>query len=350
MAWPRWRHTLNESKRLALSAVDDYNSSAGHDADFVGTMIRAWLYLLHAKFDRDKIDYTYKNKDGSPKLKDGEPASWELSTCIEKHIQDDKDPVRQNVELFIALRNKVEHRYEHGLSQAVGGRAHALVINYQNELVSIFGPAHSLTDKLRFPVFLDSLGAPAVKQAVKDTQAVKAARKIVAKFDAGLDDAVKDDSRYDYRVTLVQSTGAKSQAQAFEFIMMSDLSAEAQDELIKLGKVGKVVTKIKKVPVAADGLMLPTAVVARVNAELPFDLNLTEHARLWKKLGVRPTGTWTESDGGQCITEFCVPMVATKQYLYTEAWVQKIIKTVGTPQKYADLFGHSPVMTKTQAA
>lgn len=142
---------------------------------------------------------------------------------------------------------------------------------------------------------------------------VKAARKIVAKFDAGLDEAVKDDSRYDYRVTLVQSTGPKSQAEAFDFIMMSDLSAGAQDELIKLGKVGKVVTKIKKVPVAADGLMLPKAVVARVNAEISFNLTVNEHAALWKKLGIRPSGTWTAPDGGQCITEFCIPMLACER-------------------------------------
>jgi hypothetical protein len=27
MAWPKWRHTLNESKRLAIKAVDEYNLS-----------------------------------------------------------------------------------------------------------------------------------------------------------------------------------------------------------------------------------------------------------------------------------------------------------------------------------
>lgn len=340
MAWPRWRHTLNESKRLAVSAVDGYNSSTGHYADFVGTMIRAWLYLLHAKFDRDKVDFTYKAKDGSPKLIDGEPASWELSTCIEKHISNDQHPVRQNVELFIALRNKVEHRYEHGLSEAVGGRAHALVINYQNELVSLFGVTHSLADTLRFPIFLDSLGAPSVKQAVKNTQAVKAARTIVAKFDAGLDDTVKDDTRYDYRVTLVQNMGGKS-SRVFDFVSLSDLSPEAQAELAKLGKSGKVITKIKKVPVAGEGLMLPQAVVDEVNDRLPFDFTLHHHTTLWKRLQVRPGGPWIDP-GGPCNTEFCIPMEATKQYLYTKNWVTKILKTVGTPQKFAEFFGHAP--------
>src|SRR5215472_10041837 len=75
MAWPRWRHTLNEAKRLAVKAMDEYNCSTGHYGDFVGTMVRAWLYLLQAEFQRDKIDYRYKDQDGNPVLIDGSRSS-----------------------------------------------------------------------------------------------------------------------------------------------------------------------------------------------------------------------------------------------------------------------------------
>jgi hypothetical protein len=50
MAWPRWRHTLNEAERLAVKAIDEYNCSTGHYGDFIGTMVRAWLCLLQAEF------------------------------------------------------------------------------------------------------------------------------------------------------------------------------------------------------------------------------------------------------------------------------------------------------------
>ena len=36
-------------------------------------MIRAWLYLLQAEFQLDKIDYRYLNDDGQPILIDSEP-------------------------------------------------------------------------------------------------------------------------------------------------------------------------------------------------------------------------------------------------------------------------------------
>lgn len=349
VAWPRWRHTLEDSKRLALRATDEYNSSTGHYADFVGTMIRAWLYLLHAKFERDKVDYTYKNEDNTPRFQDGEPKSWELATCVEKHFPTRKDPIRQNVELFIALRNKVEHRYEHGLSEAVGGRAHALVINYQNELVSIFGESHSVSDKLRFPIFLDSLGTPTAKTALKETQAVKAARRIVARYDADLDDVVKDDNRYDYRVKLFQSTGSMSQSHVFEFVNFDSLTDEQREVLDKLGQKGKVVTKLKSVSVAAAGTMLPGGVLAKVNLGLPFTLTLHDHTMLWKHFSVRPAG-WSAPDGGRCVTEYCLPLPPTKNYVYTDAWVARIVDIVGTRAKYEEFFGHKPKLKTVRAA
>jgi hypothetical protein len=49
------------------------------------------------------------------------------------------DPVRLNIELFVALRSKVEHRYERNLKIVTGGWAHAHVINYEQEVVDHFG-------------------------------------------------------------------------------------------------------------------------------------------------------------------------------------------------------------------
>jgi hypothetical protein len=196
---------------------------------------------------------------------------------------------------------------------------------------------------------LDSLGTSAATTALKETQAVKAARRIVARYDADLDDAVKDDNRYDYRVKLFQSTGSKSQSQVFEFVNLDSLTDEEGEVLDKLSQAGKVVTKLKSVSVAAAGTMLPGAVIAKVNAGLSFTLTLHDHTMLWKHFSVRPGG-WSPPDGGQCTTEYCLPLPPTKNYVYTDAWVAKVIDTVGTSAKYEAFFGHKPVMKKAQAA
>ena len=105
--------------------MDEYNCSTGHYGDFIGTMVRAWLYLLQAEFQRDKIDYRYTDPDGNPILIDGEPKLWDVLRSAKERFPATNDPVRINLELFIALRNKVEHRYDHALKAAAGGRAHA---------------------------------------------------------------------------------------------------------------------------------------------------------------------------------------------------------------------------------
>ena len=129
MAWPKWRHTLNESKHLAVKAVDEYNSSTGHYVDFIGTVVRAWLCLLQAEFQQSGTDYRHRTKSGDLVYIDGVPKVWEVAECVKYRFPEVNDPVRVNLELFILLRNKVEHRYQQALKEVAGGRAHALVIN-----------------------------------------------------------------------------------------------------------------------------------------------------------------------------------------------------------------------------
>src|SRR5664279_4081640 len=160
MGWAKWRHTLNESRRLAIKAVDEYNSSAGHYADFIGTMVRAWLYLLQAEFQRDKTDDRYWDRDGKlVRLKGGEHKRWDVTECVQNAYPQNNDPVRLNLELFILLRNKVEHRFEAALKEIAGGKAHALVINYERRLAAVFGADQSLGSELRLPIFVESITA-----------------------------------------------------------------------------------------------------------------------------------------------------------------------------------------------
>ena len=342
MAWPKWRHTLNEAKRLAVKAMDEYNCSTGHYGDFIGTMVRAWLYLLQAEFQRDKIDYRYKDQDGNPILIDGEPKLWDVLKSAKEHFPATNDPVRINLELFIALRNKVEHRYEHALKAAAGGRAHALVINFEQELVAKFGAEHSLADQLRFPLFVESITAPERKDTIKATRALRAAQTVLAKFDAGLDSEVLDDQRYDFRVRLVPMLGPKSEADAaMEFVKLDELTEDERKVMIEAGRSGRVVTKLKKVPVSAAGCMLPKRVVSEVQKRVPFDFNMGQHTRMWKHFKLHPA-RWVVPDGGETVSEFCIPDEPTRQYVYTPAWVDKIVKEIGTPEKFEAFFGTPP--------
>jgi hypothetical protein len=342
MAWPRWRHTLIEAQRLAVKAIDEYNCSTGHYGDFIGTMVRAWLYLLQAEFERDKVDHRYVDENGNPILIDGEPKLWDVLRSAKERFPTSNDPVRINLELFIALRNKVEHRYEHALKAAAGGRAHALVINFEQELTSKFGSQHSLADKLRFPLFVESITSPERKATVKAARALRAAQTVLAIFDADLDESVLDDQRYDFRVRLVPMLGPKSAADAaVEFVKLDELSEDDRKVMIEAGRSGSVITKVKKVPVAAAGYMLPKKVVAAVQARVPYKFTTSDHTRLWQHFKLHGKG-WTSPDGGETVSEYCVPNEPTRQYVFTRAWVDRIVKEVGTAEKHEVFFRHPP--------
>ena len=130
---PKWWHTLQASRKEALLAVDLYNRSAAERSleAFVLHMHLAWLHLLHARFLRDGIDFRYRQPNGRFERVDGEIKTWDRGRCLREHYPNESDPVRCNVEFFVLIRNKIEHRYEELLATALAGKTQALLLNYE---------------------------------------------------------------------------------------------------------------------------------------------------------------------------------------------------------------------------
>lgn len=347
MAKPRWHHMAVESQRNALRGVDEWNSSTGSYADFVTHMHRAWHYLLQAQFHRDKIDYHYRDAQTGRHVKvDGEPKAWALDDCIKHRFAQSNDPVRRNIELFIGLRNKIEHRYEHGLKIVTGGKAQALVINYEAELVAQFGASYSLADRLRFPVFLESITGRLDEMRAITRKLPRRTRDLVARYEAGLDQQVLDDLQYDYRIRLVPMTGPKTDADlAVDFVRLDDLSEDERKIMLKAGRTGTVIVRDRQVEVAAKDKLLPKRVAALVEEQVPFHFTVANNTELWKRLAVRPATDAEDPYQTEC--KYCVYDEPFGSYVYTQAWVKRIVREVGTVDKYRSVFGREPRMKVT---
>lgn len=343
MAWPKWRHMLAESERQALHALDCYNSPSGNYSDFVVHMHMAWLYLLHARYHRDGTDYHYRDQSGAQILLDGEPKAWELATCVQ-HGFDETSPIRKNLELFISLRNKIEHRHERALQIAIGGRAHALVINYDGERVHIFGPNFSIGDQLRFPISVHAItdvGNEELRKLVKTVP--KRTSAFIAHFDAELDKATLEDPRFDYRIRLVPMIGPKSDADlALDFVNLDKLHEDDRERLVKAGREGSVITKIKHVEVLRKDCLPAKRAAEAIEKRLPFRFNVHHHTVAWRKLAVRPAGG--AGDPRATDAKYCLFDEPFRQYAYTPAWVDRIVREVGTVEKFRAFFGSEPRM------
>nr|WP_215545436.1 DUF3644 domain-containing protein [Amycolatopsis sp. CA-230715] len=195
-----------------------------------------------------------------------------------------------NVELFINLRNKIEHRYEPELKSMTGGKAQALVVNYDAELTAAFGGKFSLADKLRFPVFLHALrpdGAEQLRAATANLP--RPTRDLVSRFETGIEQDLLDDLRYDFRIRLVPITGPKTSADlAVNFVKLDELSDEERRVMVDAGRTGTVIVRDRHVDVVSKDKLLPGRVAQLVDSALPFEFSVNAHTKVWQHLRVRP--------------------------------------------------------------
>jgi hypothetical protein len=69
-------------------------------------------------------------------LIDGDPKMWELKECLRDFFRENQNAVRTNLEFFIALRNKIEHRYVLAIDPHVAGECQAMLLNFDDLLTT----------------------------------------------------------------------------------------------------------------------------------------------------------------------------------------------------------------------
>lgn len=345
---PRWQATLDASVEEACLAVRLYNDSAESRAfeGFVIHMHLAWLYLLHAQFIRDDIDYRYWDSKYKKRLLriEGEPKMWELERSVKERWPADTDPVRANVSLFIRLRNRLEHRHAHAdeaLMLNLAGHAHALLVNYESELTDQFGENQSLALRLRLPIFVGTF-SPQGEQALRRFRKTLPTdlRTFVTQYESGLDDAIVNDSRYEFRLRAVVELAPKDpDAVAMQFTRYSDMSEEEREVVEELGRRGQVITRDRKQPVSGLGRLMPKPAAEQVEEGIPYVFNQSHFTAAWKRKGIRPKKG--DPDPHRTNPDFCEYDEPTKSYRYTRAYVNHLIKRCSTAEGFKDTTGKS---------
>jgi hypothetical protein len=146
-----WRLQLKKAQESALLAVEIYNKPlvTFKTANFVVLMIIAWTALMHAIFAKLGVHFFHKDADGKKFIEiDGDKKAWELSTCLTKFFGGTDTAIVKNLEFFIGLRNKIEHRSLPELDEFVFGECQALLFNFEDVLRQVFGREQSLVNSL----------------------------------------------------------------------------------------------------------------------------------------------------------------------------------------------------------
>lgn len=356
MARPsKWSSALDAAVAEACLAVRLYNDPGERRSfeAFVVHMHLAWLYLLHAQFERDEVDYRYHKKSNPRLLEkiDGEPKRWELAKCVTERWPAE-GAVRANLEFFIALRNKIEHRFtkhQEELALAVGGRSQALLLNFEEELTAKFGVKHSLATSLRFPLFIGTFttdGENALKQL--HSKLPKELRRFIADSAADLPSTIRNDQKFDLRLRVVLELAKNtSSALAIQFTRFDDMTDEQKESVTEMGAHGTVFVREQKRNVSNFGWLKPRQVVSHVEARIPFQFNMSHFVLAYKTEDIRPSAK--SKTPHRTKEDFCTYDEPHKDYVYSPAYAERLVTKLSSEKGFKQLTGKKPKLKGVRA-
>ncbi len=306
-------------------------------------MSLAWLKLLQAHYDKDGREKDlYKLSGGRRKrTTEGDWLMKPLQTLLSETYAE-TDPIRGNVEFFLGLRHKIEHRHDRDVAALVAGKVQAIVLNYERELVRMFGVEEGLAAELRFPVFIGSITGDAV-ESLKSirARAPKPLVDYIEDFDAALDPETAGSDAYEFRVVLIPQVGPRSEADvAMTFAKLDELDAEQRDQV----ENALTIIREKQVPVANLGSLLPAQVRDQVSSQTKQRFTTHDHTSCWRHYKVRPARGAAEPQRTK--PEFCRWDSTFERYTYTEAWVKYLVRKLSDPVEHRAVLKREPELTE----
>lgn len=329
---------LKKAREAALLAVETYNrpGTAFRSAGYVVLMVVAWTALFHAIFGKKRVKPIYRQKRHPNRFErvDGDCKYWELSECVQQHFKDQNPAVRKNLEFFIKLRNKIEHRFLPPLDVEIFGECQSLLTNFEKLMCDVFGNEYALSANLAFALQFGRSVNIAQQTALRGAakQNYQSVRKFIEAFRSALSDDIYADQNYSFKVFLIPKVGASRSADdvAVEFVKYD---AAKPEEMTKYQKVVTLI-KPKQVNVINAAGFKAGDVVSRVAARLTGKIfNQSRHTRCWHHFKVRPAKG--AADASLCNQQFCSYDAVHKDYVYTQQWVDFLVDRLSDDATYA---------------
>jgi len=335
---------LQKAIDSSLLAVETYNKPAikFKSGCYAVLMVIAWTALFHAIFFKRKKKPFYRKVESNRfQIVDGDYRYWELKTCIENYfLSDTQNPVRKNLEFFVRIRNKIEHKSLPEIDANIFGECQAMLLNFDQLVEKEFGIKYCIRESLTFSLQLfpsrDSLNS-----SLKSNAATKDILSFIESYRSSISSDIIDSGNYSFKAFLIQVANHQSaDALPIQFLQYDKLSEEEKTFTKRV--VAMVKYKQVEGAVINENLLKPLEVVRRVQSALgdikverngkKVDLfNRHTHSLYWKKHQVRPESK--SKSPSKTKKEYCIYDKAHEDYLYKEEWVQYLIKELGKENK-----------------
>lgn len=336
---------LDKAVDSALLAVETYNKPAVKfkSAGYIVLMTIAWTSLLHAIFMNRKIKPIYKEKNGRYKRENGELKFWELHTCVTKYFANSNEAIKKNLEFFIPLRNKIEHKFLPELDANIFAECESMLLNFDKIVEKEFGSYYCLRESLSFALQLFP-SSDTLRMATKANKDYENVIHFINQYRSSISDDVVNSGEYAFKAFLIQVANHKSQdALPVQFYAYDKLD---DDEKRNVSRIAALI-KEKHIPVANDDKLKPGSVVKQVQQalgnlkiqrgnKLVDKINLDTHTRCWKKYKIRPENNDPHPE--RTDSRYCVYDSMNKNYGYTQEWCKFLIRKMKDEDEYNSLY------------
>lgn len=344
------KDALQKARDSALLAVEVYNKPAVtfKSSGYITLMVISWTALFHAIFFRRKKKPFYKGENGRFTRVDGDFKHWELDECLRQYYgADTGNPVRKNLEFFIPLRNKIEHRSMPELDASIFGECQAMLLNFDEMLEKEFGAKYCLRESLSFSLQLFPR-ADGLIQALKKNPSTKPVMQFIQQFRSTISPGVSASGKFAFKAFLIQVANHKSEsALPIQFVHYDRLTEDEKKQVSHL----VALVKSKEVPVSNLDRMKPGEVVKRVQtglgnpritrADKSVDkFSQDTHTRCWRRYKVRPPKG--AADPWATNWKYCVFDKMHNDYGYTQGWVDFLIEKLGDGNEFEALYLNEP--------
>jgi Protein of unknown function (DUF3644) len=338
--------SLEKARDASLLAVEVYNKPAVKfkSGGYIAMMIIAWTALFHSIFLKRKIKPYYRENKRKFARKEGDFIYWDLSQSLKEYFRSDSsNPIKTNLEFFIPLRNKIEHKSLPEIDSDIFGECQAMLLNFDEIVEKEFGVQFCLRESLSFSLQLFP-STESLSKATKNNKAIKPITDFINNYRSSVSTEVFESNKYTFKAFLIQVTNHQSKdALPIQFVHYDKLT---EGQKAELGKFVAMV-KFKEVGIANEDKIKSGEVVKLVQEGLGNikvarfkkqvnKFNADTHTRCWKKYNVRPDGK--SKTPQQTDSRFCVYDKPHKDYLYTKDWVKFLITKMKVEDEYTSLY------------
>jgi hypothetical protein len=255
------------------------------------------------------------------------------------------NPVKVNIEFFIPLRNKIEHKSLPEIDCNIFGECQALLLNLDELIEKEFGIKYCVRESLSFSLQLFP-STETLSAAVKQNPVAKPVVDFINKYRSTVSTEVFESNKYSFKAFLIQVANSKSESVLpVQFVHYDKLSDPQKAEL---GKFVAMV-KFKEVNVSNADTMKASSVVKLVQKALGNPkkkrlkrmvdkFNPAIHTRCWRKYNARPQGDSKQPELTN--TKYCLYDKVHKDYIYTQEWVDFLVEKMSNEDEYLSLFNN----------